>query len=113
MRFTVGRDWLKEILADCCWKGEAHTKGSVLQGRLSSWPRSWIQKLETHLVGNSVIIIAVFDHLITLPIIFDLIIATQSSSLKSILGARENGTGSVSGHLVSFPVLVKIVPARL
>ena len=28
---------------------EAHTKGSVLHGRLSSCPRSWIQKLETHL----------------------------------------------------------------
>merc|ERR1740123_1199138 len=28
----------------------SQTKGSVLQGRLSSCPRSWIQKLETHFV---------------------------------------------------------------
>ena len=77
---VYGKDWLKEILADCWWKGEAHRKGSVLQGRLSSWPRSWIQKLETHLVGNSVIIIAIFDHLITLPIIFDQIIIVEKQT---------------------------------
>ena len=34
-------------------RGKIQTNGSVLHGRLSSCPRSWIQKLETHLVKTS------------------------------------------------------------
>ena len=44
--FHLGTGWKK-----LGWTN-VQTKGSVLHGRLSSCPRSWIQKLDTHLVQH-------------------------------------------------------------